>query len=86
MVLKMSFCIILSYLNLYKGLVFYIVKIYCNCMYFSLGCSGVSNIVFLVIVGLFLVVSYLLICLFRVNEMNDSLRFFGVLVVICYVC
>lgn len=46
MVLKMSFCIILSYLNLYKGLVFYIVKIYCNCMYFSLGCSGVSNIVF----------------------------------------
>lgn len=85
MVLKMSFCIILSYF-LYKGLVFYIVKINCNCMYFILGCSGVSNIVFLVIVELFLVVSYLLICLFRVNEMKDSLRFFGVLVVICYVC
>lgn len=85
MALKTSFRTTLSHLNLYKGPAFHTAKIYCNCMHFSLGCSGASNIALLVIVGLFLVVSHLLTRSFRANEMKDSSRFFGVSAVICYV-
>lgn len=85
MALKTSFRTTLSHLNLYKGPAFHTAKIYCNCMHFSLGCSGVSNIALLVIVGLFLVVSHLLTRSFRANEMKDSSMFFGVSAVICYV-
>lgn len=84
MALKTSFRTTLSHF-LYKGPAFHTAKIYCNCMHFSLGCSGASNIALLVIVELFLVVSHLLTRSFRANEMKDSSRLFGVSAVICYV-